>query len=152
MGVDAKLFVTAKQGQENLVYAKVKEAIDDWQRDLLKSEMIVQNTTNIFSFIDKNKHNWSNGVASIDTHDFRSFNMHFRVAGESRSLFCTHGCSSDYSNVYEGNKIIFSLGYWGKSDEIMKIVAKAAKEFGEVYYDFNDCDDKDFIKLYPLNN
>lgn len=40
-----------------------------------------------------------------------------------------------------------SVGYWGSCDEIMMVVAKAIKEFGDVYYDFNDCDDLDFIKL-----
>lgn len=66
---------------------------------------------------------------------------------EARSLFCTHSCSCDYSDTYDGEKIMFSIGHWGMCDEIMKVVAKACKEFGTVYYDHNDCDDKDFIKL-----
>ena len=29
----------------------------------------------------------------------------------------------------------------------MLTIADAVKEFGDVYYDFNDCDDKPFVKL-----
>ncbi|CAH9013027.1 hypothetical protein VP249E411_P0085 [Vibrio phage 249E41-1] len=29
----------------------------------------------------------------------------------------------------------------------MKVVAKAVAPFGDVYYDFNDCDETDFVKL-----
>lgn len=147
MGVDAKLFVTAKQGQENLIYAKVKKAIDIWQRSLLDDYKDKMGFTSRYDITSMEKYGWSNGISSIHTYDFGSFFMHFRVAGESRSLFCTHSCSCDYSDAYQGYKIIFSLGYWGKSDEIMKVIAKSVKEFGDVYYDFNDCDDKYFIKI-----
>ena len=32
------------------------------------------------------------------------------------------------------------------------VVAKAVAPFGDVYYDFNDCDDQDFVKLENLND
>lgn len=57
-------------------------------------------------------------------------------------------CYTDHSDTYEGDKIIFSIGCWGSYNEIMMIVADAVKSFGDVYYDFNDCDDQGFVKLF----
>lgn len=34
-----------------------------------------------------------------------------------------------------------------KTKVIKKIIAEPLKDFGDVYYDFNDCDEKEFIKL-----
>ena len=90
---------------------------------------------------------FSNGIRSCYTHDFGSFNISFTVHGEKRILFVTHTCSNDYSEVYEGEKIIFSLGCWGMSEEIMLVIADAIKEFGDVYYTKNDCEDE-FKKLF----
>lgn len=155
MGQSAIVFVTANPENSNEVYKTVKRALDKWQRNLLDQYWARKGFSSRAEFFWRNKdkplnHNftdWTNGIYDIKTSDFGSFNMDFTVNGEVRSLFCTHTCSSDYKDTYEGDKIIFSIGYWGLSDEIMKIVAEACKSFGDVYYDFNDCDDKDFIKL-----
>lgn len=155
MGQSAILFVTVKTEKSNEVYEEVKKAIDKWQRNLLDEYWRSKGFESRLEFQHRDKElgcnkdlkDWTNGVYSCDTYDFRSFNMHFKVNAEQRSLFCTHTCSCDYSDTYEGDKIIFSIGCWGMSDEIMKVVGEACKPFGDVYYDFNDCDDENFIKL-----
>lgn len=149
MAESATLFVTAKPELANVIYDKVAKQISKWQRSLLDVHWKNNTTyTSRLQFLFKTDHkDWSNGVYNIHTHDFRSFNMNFRVQGEERSLFCTHDCSNDYSDTYKGDKIIFSLNNWGMSDFIMKVIAKSLKEFGDVYYDHNDCDTEDFIKL-----
>lgn len=155
MGQSAIVFVTAKPGKANEVYGVVKKVINKWQRNLLDEYWRNKGFESRLEFLYRDKElscnkdlkDWTNGIYSCNTYDFRSFNMNFKVNGEQRRLFCTHTCSCDYSETYKGDKIIFSIGYWGMSDEIMKIVGEACKPFGDVYYDFNDSDDKDFVKL-----
>jgi hypothetical protein len=36
------------------------------------------------------------------------------------------------------------------SNEIMNQVAIAVMQFGDVYYDHNDCDDEDFVLVYDF--
>ena len=67
---------------------------------------------------------------------------------QNRQLSIHFGCDCDYSDTYKGDKVILSLGCWGSSDEIMKTLAKALAQFGDVYYDHNDCDAEGFVKLY----
>ena len=54
---------------------------------------------------------------------------------------------SRHQEIYKGDKLIFSIGHWGRCDDIMKAIIPALKEFGDVYYDHNDCDDEDFVKM-----
>ena len=142
MGVSSQLFVCSNA--ENLIHImpKVISALNKWQRNLRANA--ISNPSDIFDeeFIAK----WSNGISAITTYDFGSFSLFFRVDGEQRRLFVTHTCSSDYSDIYEGNKIIFSLNSWGMDVAIMDVVANAVKEFGDVYYTDNDCDNE-FIKI-----
>lgn len=79
--------------------------------------------------------------------DFNVLCLDFGI-GEHRSLHIFPDCSCDYSEIYQGDKIIFSLGCWGKHKEIMEILINTLTELSDVYYDFNDCDDEDFV-LYP---
>jgi len=116
MGVNTKMFIAAK-----------KEAIIE-----------------IMPKVIKELNDYSNGIKKCYTHDFCSFSVIFTVNGETRDLFVTHSYN-DYSDVYKGDKIIFSLGCWGLSEEIMMVVAKAIENMGEIYYTKNDCKD-DFVK------
>lgn len=63
-----------------------------------------------------------------------------------RTLKVFPDCSCDYG-IYLGDKIIFSISHWGSHEEIMQLVGGSLKCFGDVYYDHNDCDDEDFVKL-----
>jgi hypothetical protein len=53
----------------------------------------------------------------------------------------------DYNHIATDNKLVFSIGDFGKNNQIMMVVAEACKPFGKVYYDRNDCDDEDFVEL-----
>lgn len=150
MGVDAKLFVTCGKDKMYEVGQKVINAINIWQRSELDKHIEEDGRyMNRMHFLcNKKEHQqeWSNGC-SIYAHNFDCISFDFKC-GESRSLKMFVDCSCDYSDTYDGDKITFSLGCWGRSDEIMKVVAEAVAEFGDVYYDNNDCDDEDFVKLY----
>lgn len=116
----------------SLFYVNLKNRFADLVRKDLKDE--------------SNK--YSNGV-SISSYNFEIFTFTFGSGDiHRRSLHMFPTCSQDHDDITEAYKVIFSIGYWGKYDEIMLIVADAVKEFGDVYYDFNDCDDLDFVKLF----
>ena len=153
MSVDSKLFVTCNKEDVNSIGNLVTEALNVYVRDKLdnywKNNTDAQSRVN-FMWSDSYKdqsNKFTNGV-SVITHNFDTFVISFGNGDESRrSLFMFPTCSSDYSDVCEGYKVIFSIGYWGSSEEIMSVLSGALKTYGDVYYDFNDCDDKDFIKI-----
>lgn len=151
MGQDTNLFVATKKENILQVMPKVIEAINKWQRFKLDEYWKSEGFESRGQFLyrkDKTKNKgFSNGIINVDTSTFTSFNIHFEVKGEKRSVFITHTCSCDYSEIYEGEKIIFSLGYWGMSEKIMMVVANAVKDFGDVYFVLNDCGEKEFEKL-----
>jgi len=124
MGVDTKMFIAVKKEAIIDIMPIVINALNKWQRSELDR------------YAD----------LTCDTYDFGSFNINFTIHGENRQLFITHTCSNDYSDTYKGDKIIFSLGNWGVSEDIMMVVADAIKEKGDLYYVKNDCSD-DFKKL-----
>jgi len=154
MSVDSKLFVCC--GKEKL-FEVVESVIDNlniYSRSKL-DEYWTQNTeaNNRIHFLNGEEYKdqskkYSNSVKG----DFRCMDVLSLTFGNGdenlRTLKVFPDCSCDYSDTYEGEKIIFSIGCWGMYEEVMQVVAKAVSSFGEVYYDHNDCDDEDFIKLY----
>lgn len=148
MGVDTKLFIAVDRTKFLDLMPKLMKDLNEWQRfelDTVCKKADMNRLQFLFSS-EKNKDKWSNGVTSVTTNDFGSFFINFRINGESRNLFVTHTCSNDYSDIYKGDKIIFSLGKWGICEEIMMVIADSIKEFGDVYYIENDCDDN-WVKL-----
>lgn len=150
MGVDSKVFVIADQERALDVGKAVYGAIRSWINNLIKEEVETLGFGNSFQLInsDYNKqqgtHLWDLG-ASISSYDFGSFTITFTVKGESRILWYHTDCSCDTDDITKEHTLLFSIGYWGLSEEIMQIVIEALKPFGKVYYDFNDCDDKDYV-------
>ena len=119
MSVDHKVFVCCSKDKALEVYGAVYSAIRDFTR----------------------------AKAEIFTSNFNHFWLSFVTAKESRDIFMTHSCSYDYKEIYDGEKIIFSIGHWGDHQIYMDIIKDAIKDFGDVYEDVNDCDDIDFEKV-----
>lgn len=67
------------------------------------------------------------------------FSIRFKVSNENRILMIHFGCDCDYSE-YGNSKIIWSVGYWGMAEEIILSICNAMKQFGQVFYEANDCD------------
>ena len=153
MSVDSKMFVTCNKDDVINIGNSVTEALNTYVRDKLDNYW-KNNTTcsNRMQFLfdkslEEHSRKFTNGV-SVTTYNFDSFVISFGNGDESRrSLFMSPTCSSDYNDVHKGYKVIFSIGYWGSSEEIMEVLSEALKPYGDVYYDFNDCDDEYFIKL-----
>tara|TARA_Y100001956_G_scaffold4944_1_gene4465 strand:- start:22369 stop:22836 length:468 start_codon:yes stop_codon:yes gene_type:complete len=153
MSVDSKLFVTCGKDKLTEVMNSVIDSLNVYQRTKLDNYW--QNNTDAVNRIHflrdedyrEQSKTYTNGVRG-DFYNFDVLSLTFGNGDENlRMLQVFPDCSCDYDDIYEGDKIIFSIGCWGMYDEIMKVVAKAVAPFGDVYYDFNDCDDKDFIKL-----
>ncbi len=154
MGVDANLFVTCGKDKVIEVGQAVQAGLDKWLRDMLDCDVVERGYTSKADYtIDMRKVaprcRVSNGVEKVEVSLFSMYTLFFQCRDHSMRMLRMHtDCSCDYSDTYDGDKIIFSLGCWGKSDEIMQVVAKSVAPFGDVYYDHNDCDDEDFIKLF----
>ena len=153
MSVDSIMFVTCNKEDVISIGNSVTEALNTYVRDKLDNYWRYNTTcSNRLQFLfdkclEEHSRKFTNGV-SITSHNFDAFNISFGNGDESRrnlSMFPT--CSSDYNDVYDGYKVIFSIGYWGNAEEIMNVVSEALKPYGDVYYDYNDCDGAGFIKL-----
>ena len=145
MGVNTIAFVTAKKEVMFNLMPKLIADLNKWQRKLLDTECEKKGRIRTHFLFEDNKkeiENWSNGISDINTYDFNSFSIYFRVNGEKRKLFITYTCSNDYSDAYKGDKIIFSLGNWGMSKEIMMVVVESVKDFGRVFFVGNDYDEE----------
>lgn len=149
MGLSTNLFVGTKEENILKIMPKVINVLNDFIRTELDQYANRKGFDNrsMFLFRDKDSDinkdlkDFSNGIISCETHDFESFSIFFTIKGEKRRLFVTHSCSNDYSEIYKGEKIIFTLGCWGMSEKIMMVISEVVKEFRDVYYDYNDCDE-----------
>lgn len=147
MSVDAKVFVTWGKDKFADVINSVVKGLNIWQRERLDEVVKEGGWNNRFHFIHNQGDNplWTNGV-TIHAYNMDIIAINFSV-GEHRSLKAFPDCYSSASQVYEGEKILFSIGHWGRCEEIMKVVGSCLHKFGDVYYDHNDCDDEDFVKV-----
>lgn len=153
MSIDSKLVLSCNKEDTLNIGNSVTKALSGYARtkldDYWKNNTDANNRIHFLvgdKYKDQN-HKFSNGV-SISSHDFETFVFFFGNGDDNkRSLFMFTSCSNDYNDTIEGHKVIFSIGYWGSSNEIMMVVAEAVKQYGDAYYDFNDCDDLGFIKL-----
>ena len=153
MSVDSKMFVTCNKEDVISIGNSVTEALNNYVRDKLDNYWRYNTTcSNRLQFLfdkilEEHSRKFTNGV-SVTTRNFDAFVISFGNGDESRrNLFMCPTCSSDYNDVCDGYKVIFSIGHWGSIEEIMNVVAGALKPYGDVYYDFNDCDEVYFIKL-----
>ena len=153
MSRDSRLVLSCNKEDTIKIGNAVSKALSEHARNKLDDYW--KNNTDAYNRIhflvgDKYKdqsYKFSNGV-SISSHDFETFVMLFGNGDDiKRSLYMSTTCSSDHEDIEGDYKIVFSIGYWGNSDEIMMVVAEAIKEFGDAYYDYNDCDYLGFIKL-----
>lgn len=153
MSRDSKLVLSCNKEDVLNIGNSVSKALSEYARNKLddywKNNTDAESRINFMwgeSYKDQN-HRFSNGV-TVTAHDFDTFWFIFGNGDEQkRSLFMFTTCSSDHEDIEGDYKIVFSIGYWGNAGEIMMVVAEAIKEFGDVYYDYNDCDDLSFIKL-----
>ena len=150
MSVDSKLFVVCKQKEKMSVVKKVLEALDTLSLECIKNKeqqsscgrlQIVNNSTTFGCY--------SIG-ARLHSADFELFTIGFGVGDENDRMAGVHTtCDCDVSYYLpEGmGAVIVSIGCWGSNVMIMDTIANALKSFGDVYIDYNDCDDVEYAKV-----
>lgn len=154
MSVDSELFVACSIDDALNVGNAVASALTEYVRDLTdthyKENTSAKNRAHFLlgeEFREEGK--LFSSICKVSTYDFETFVFTFGTGEESkRSVYMFTSCGCSYADTYKGYKVIFSIGFWGKSDEIMKVIAEAVKGYGRVFYDFNDCDNKDFEELF----
>ena len=142
MSVDSKVFVCCEENKALEVGQAVLSGLKNWYRNKCSK---TEGFTDMLRFNLSNKDKYQ--PPHVFTTDFDVICFNFTVNEEARSLKMFPTCSCDYVYVYSGEKIIFSIGAWGSNEEIMQVVIGALKPFGDVYYNFNDCDDQGFVKV-----
>lgn len=151
MSNNATAFLTGKQDQMKVIQA-VTKAINKMVVKKLNKHL--ENIgTNRIAFRGKkyDSSKWTSS-ANVNSYDFETFQIIFGIgdgdkkSADRRILWVNTTCSCDYSDVYEGDKIIFSTGSWGSHIDIMEVVLKVLVKFGNVYYRKNCHDDFMHIK------
>lgn len=150
MGVDSKLFVVCKQGEKMGVVKKVLETLDTLSFECLKNKE-KQSGCGRFQIVNNplTFGHYSIG-AQLRSDDFESFKIDFGVGDETKRKAWVHTtCDCDVASYLpEGmGAVIVSIGCWGSNVLIMDTIANALKSFGDVYIDYNDCDDVDYAKV-----
>lgn len=129
MSVDHKVFVACDVSKAIDVYhevlKKIKELHFEQRRYFIKQ---YDDFFSIPTFIQS-----SLVTPYVISHGFEYFNISVGFGNGMRHMFMTHVCSSDYSETYKGDKIIFSIGSGGEHVEIMEAVKNALSPFGDVY-------------------
>lgn len=143
MSVDSKAFVTTDKSNFQAVASSVTNALNMWIREKLDKAVEASEYMNRLHYIHNND-DYTNGVRVQVTDDFQYYQIMFTVAGENRMLGMFTDCDCDVKYLTEDPVFLFSIGHWGLSEEIMTIVCHALSEFGDVYWDKNDCDDIDY--------
>ncbi len=68
---------------------------------------------------------------------------------EERTLHLHFNCDSDYDDIHNGPKIIWSVAKWGHSEEIIRAICQAMTEVGPTWFCLDDCK-KDWEELEIL--
>ena len=150
MGVDSKLFVVCKQEEKMIVVKKVLETLNalsferlqDKEKESRYSRLQIINNPLTFG-------RYSVG-ARVSSRDFELFTIDFGVGDGIERIAWVHttGDCDVASYLQEGmGAVIISVGCWGSNVMIMHTIADALKPFGNVYIDYNDCDDVDYVKV-----
>lgn len=149
MSVDSKLLVVCKQEEKMSVVKTVLDVLDNLSLRLLSEKGSELDIKRFWLLRDDTYGHYSAG-AKLSSYDFESFTINLGVGDEvGRAVWVHTTCDCDSASyLHEGvGAVIVSLGCWGSNVLIMDTIADALKSFGDVYIDYNDCDDVDYAKV-----
>lgn len=149
MGVDSKLFVVCKQEEKMSVVKTVLDVLDILSLERLSDKGSELDIKRFWLLRDDTYGHYSAG-AKLRSYDFESFTIDLGVGDENSRIVQVHTeCDCDVASYLPDGMgaVIVSLGCWGSSVMIMDTIADALKSFGDVYIDYNDCDDVDYVKV-----
>lgn len=79
--------------------------------------------------------------------------LNFKDGVDQRNIYIHFDCHCNYRDVYDGDKLIFSLRLWGDSVTLIQVVGRALAEKTkrDFYWIENDCGDDWKIERRPRN-
>lgn len=88
---------------------------------------------------------WTNGIGSFSTHNFGMFTTNFGYKGERRCFHAFIDCDNDLIEYTHIGGVIFNLGCWGSSDEIMRLIIDELKTDYPMWYVYDDSKDEEAV-------
>lgn len=150
MSIDSKTFVVCDKRDMLTIANSAAEAINKWLRAKLDQEVEKSGANSRIQFLnnkdDYNSRNWSNNGCHTFSYDFNSFSIVFGCGdGDNhtaarRSIFLSY-TESDYNNLVNGGKLIFSMGSWGSNKEIIDLLSNVLVDYGTTYKIYDDSTD-----------
>jgi len=133
MSVDTKAFVMTSNKNPFQTYALVKSAIKKLSLDQVGNDHFALMVND----------DYKNAVCHLsDFSEMLTISFRYKSEGRQMHIHLDCDCDGEQSGYADGSKIIFSLGAWGYSVEIMEAVIKAFKHLGTCYIIRNDAIDE----------
>ena len=151
MGVDAKLVVVCKEEEKMEVMEKTLLAVEQCANLKLRSKLLSCSLSlqDILTLKDEVYTRY----AEMSTRNFRTFTIKFGVGDKyARQAFVNTACEHDVEDILSVYKeprgaVLFSVGCWGHSELILNFVAQELSKSFDVYVDYNDSDDVDYVRF-----
>ena len=152
MTVDAKLAVVCKDEEKMNVMEKILLSVGEL---VTVSRSLSRFDVNSWSY--KETLTTGDGVysstAAMSTHNFHIFTIKFGIGDKyERQAFVHTTCDRDVNDILGTYKeprgaVLFSVSCWGQSELILNFVAQELSKSFDVYVDYNDSDDVDYVKF-----
>ena len=151
MCVDAKLAVVCKEEEKMEVMEKILLAVEQCARLELRSKALSCNLLlqDILSLKDEVYTRYT----EMSTYNFHTFTIKFGIGDKyERQAFVFTTCDRDAEDILSPyneshGAVLFSVGCWGQSELILNFVAQELCRSYDVYVDYNDSDDVDYVKF-----
>ena len=151
MGVDAKLAVVCKKEEKMTVVGQILHTLNKLAIDKLRTKYECCTLSMLEVARLEEEHYTRDAILS--TRDFSTFTIRFGVGDKyQRQAFVLTTCECDVDDILSAydetyGAVLFSVGYWGKSELILNFVAQELSKSYDVYVDYNDSDDVDYVKF-----
>jgi hypothetical protein len=142
MSADTTGFIALKQSQSEMSATKLLHLME-----LIREALQSITTKSRQELIGK----LTNAIVGYRTYGHGTFRYEFMDGDDDRVLHLHLDCNRDYSATYRGAKIVFSLGQWGRSVEIITQVGTALQQagFGDFYLRPDEGKENEWVK--PLD-
>ena len=151
MGVDAKLVVVCKEEEKMKVMELILLAVEQCAHHELRSKALSCNL--LLQDILTLKDEVYTRYTEMSTHNFHIFTIKFGIGDKyERQAFVHTTCERDVEDILGTYKephaaVLFSVGCWGQSELILNFVAQELCKSCDVYVDYNDSDDVDYVRF-----
>ena len=147
MSVDTKCFVITDDWKKACQTAE--KALSAYVRGELDKEADKVGATRLeYLFAFEGNEEFTNGCSVSCNNSFDTFYINFKVHTENRTVFVfVEESSHDLKDYTDKPVVRFSVGKWGGSDKIMKVLTEALKDLGDVWYIEDDSVSDEYVEV-----